>query len=149
MQLTLQDFAQAGNPLLQEARYTRARAWWDFSGAPLSLSRVSMDRDLFYQPGVHSGAYGGVRGVPALATHPSTTLETSPDQFFVCGDNSPSSLDGRLWETVNPWVMEVEPRVGVVHRDLLIGKAFFVYFPAPQWPYGVPMPDVGNMRWIW
>jgi signal peptidase I len=149
LQLTLQDFAQAGNPLLQEARYSRARAWWEFSGAPLSLSRVRMDRDIFYQPGVHSGAYGGLRGLPALATHPNTTLQTSPDQFFVCGDNSPSSLDGRLWETVNPWVMSVESRVGVVHRDLLIGKAFFVYFPAPQWPYGVPMPDVGSMRWIW
>jgi signal peptidase I len=148
-QFSPQDFAQAGNPLVQESRYSRPRAWWEFSGTPLTLTRVRIDRDIFYQPAMQSGQYGGVRGLPALATHPNTTLSTSPDQFFVCGDNSPSSLDGRLWETVNPWVMSVEPRVGVVHRDLLIGKAFFVYFPAPQWPYGVPMPDVGKMRWIW
>ena len=149
MNLAPKDFVQTGNPLIRETIYSRPSAWWEFSGTPLSLSRVRMDRDIFYQPSMQSGRYGGNTIVPALATPPSTTLNLGTDHFFVCGDNSPSSLDGRLWETVNPWVRWIEPRVGIVHRDLLIGKAFFVYFPAPQWQFGLPIPDVGSMRWIW
>lgn len=41
------------------------------------------------------------------------------DQFFVLGDNSPRSLDGRLWR----------PDETYVRRELLIGKALFVYWP--------------------
>lgn len=41
------------------------------------------------------------------------------DQFFVLGDNSPRSLDGRLWR----------PDETFVRRELLIGKALFVYWP--------------------
>jgi signal peptidase I len=40
-------------------------------------------------------------------------------QFFVLGDNSPRSLDGRLWR----------PDETYVRRELLIGKALFVYWP--------------------
>ncbi|MFO0857381.1 MAG: S26 family signal peptidase [Phycisphaerales bacterium] len=149
MNETIADLMKPGNVLMQEAKYSKAQAWWEFSGSPVKLYRVRMDRDIFYQPGLIGTVGRNGANVPALATHPDSTLTTSPDQFFVCGDNSPSSLDGRLWSSVNPWVKGIEPRVGVVHRDLLIGKAFFVYFPAPQWPFGIPMPDVGQMRWIW
>ncbi|MGD0898241.1 MAG: signal peptidase I [Thermoguttaceae bacterium] len=43
------------------------------------------------------------------------------DRFFVLGDNSASSKDGRLWGTKDTeyWVS----------RDLLIGKAMFIYWP--------------------
>lgn len=149
MNMTIADLMKHGNPLMTESKYSKAQAWWEFSGTPVTLYRVRMDRDIFYQPGMIGSINSNGSSLPALATHPITTLTTSPDQFFVCGDNSPSSLDGRLWSSVNPWVKSVEPTVGVVHRDLLIGKAFFVYFPAPQWPFGIPMPDVGKMRWIW
>jgi len=40
------------------------------------------------------------------------------DQFFMLGDNSANSLDGRLWEGGH-WV----------DRKLLIGKAIFLYWP--------------------
>jgi signal peptidase I len=43
-----------------------------------------------------------------------------PDQFFVLGDNSPCSSDARLWRTQH-----------FVERDLLVGKALFVYWPHP------------------
>jgi signal peptidase I len=80
------------------------------------------------------------------------------DQFMMMGDNSPKSRDSRLWTDgaaayVNdlPELRElpysdqraaVERRPGgdvllapkhVVHRQLLIGKAFYVY-----WPHGEP-----------
>ena len=35
------------------------------------------------------------------------------------GDNSPRSKDGRLWGEDNHWVS----------RELLIGKALFIYWP--------------------
>jgi hypothetical protein len=73
----------------------------------------------------------------------------SPDQYFVCGDNSASSLDARLWGEPDPWVAQMDPDIGVVNRNLLIGKAFFVYFPAPTWARGIPIPDFGRMRFIW
>jgi hypothetical protein len=44
------------------------------------------------------------------------------DQFFMCGDNSPLSSDSRLWTSSEHYVK----------RELLIGKALFVY-----WPHGL------------
>lgn len=46
-------------------------------------------------------------------------FEMGDDQFFVLGDNSPRSLDGRLWS----------PDETFVKRELLIGKALLVYWP--------------------
>ncbi len=53
------------------------------------------------------------------------------DEFFPMGDNSPFSLDARLWSTqTNSLFLEdgisVEPNV---KREMLIGKAFLVYWP--------------------
>ena len=41
------------------------------------------------------------------------------DQFLPMGDNSPESLDGRVWG----------PHPNYVHRDMLIGRALFIYWP--------------------
>ena len=43
------------------------------------------------------------------------------NQYFVLGDNSPFSKDGRLWEK--------EHYGHYVERQLLIGKALFIYWP--------------------
>ena len=49
------------------------------------------------------------------------------DQFFALGDNSPQSKDSRLWVTPHTEYY--------VERDLLIGKALFIYWPLThiQW----------------
>lgn len=66
------------------------------------------------------------------------------EQFFVLGDNSPRSLDGRLWDH----------RESFVKRELLIGKALFVYWPhaldkIPGTNIPFPFfPNVGRMRMI-
>jgi signal peptidase I len=62
-------------------------------------------------------------------------FEMEADQFFMLGDNSPRSLDGRLWSSEEHFVK----------RELLIGKALFVY-----WPHGwdtipftkIPLPSI-------
>lgn len=52
------------------------------------------------------------------------------DEFFALGDNSPASADSRLWHGHN-----------FVERELLIGKALYIYWPH-AWPtkYNVKIP---------
>jgi signal peptidase I len=114
-------------------------------GSPVTLHRVGVWRDLHYQPTPRAASTD-----PGTATSPRSVLTTGPDHFFCCGDNSPSSHDGRSWNLVDPWVASsIDDTVGVVHRDLMIGKAFFVYFPAMDRSRRLPVPDVGRMRLIW
>lgn len=131
---------------LRDLRFT-------FEGAPVTLYRVGVDRDLYYQPATKTG-----QSQPALATSPTTTLTLGPDQFFPCGDNSPASLDGRLMTHVDDWVYKEFPppagdqysSVGVIPRELLLGRAFFVYWPSLLKERGpLPMTDFGRMRFIW
>jgi signal peptidase I len=138
-----------GNPLANERLYPQPRLRWEFAGSPVTLHRVRLDRDLFYRPGVYNPDFA--RGdQPSLGTHPSQPNLLGPDQFFVCGDNSPNSLDGRLWDRPDPWVYQtIDPTIGIVPRELLIGKAFFVYFPSLHKAKKIPIPDVGRMRFIW
>jgi signal peptidase I len=135
------------NPLGNPANYRQARVWWEFSGGALTLHRVGLQRDIFYEPSSPNRD-----PEPPRATHPATTMALGPDHFFVCGDNSPSSLDARLWGPPDPWVKAtIDPTAGVVPRDLMIGRAFFVYFPSliRGAQSGLPVPDFGRMRWIW
>ncbi len=55
---------------------------------------------------------------------PPDPAHPEKDQFFVLGDNSAQSSDGRLW-IGEYWV----------DRELLIGKALFIY-----WPHGWEIP---------
>jgi signal peptidase I len=122
----------------------------DFQPGSFTLHRVALDRDLFYQPHQRQPAID-----PPAGSHPAFTKNLNPDQFFCCGDNSPESYDCRLWDRVDPWVAaQIDPTPGVVPRDLLIGKAFVVYFPSvqqrrlPVLNVALPVPDFGRMRFI-
>jgi signal peptidase I len=135
---------------------------WSFGGAPVRIANMQVERDLYYRPGTIRASASltnqptpefvdRVRpGQPAAATHPDSLVTLGPDQFFMLGDNSARSLDGRLWGAPAPIVVEqVDPTPFVVNRDLLIGKAFVVYFPAPLPDAGlIPIPDFGRLRFI-
>ena len=59
------------------------------------------------------------------------------DQFFMMGDNSPRSKDARCWDAER-----------YVERDLLIGKAFFIYWPH-SWDRPVPFwPNFRRMGFV-
>lgn len=134
-----------GAPLMESASYIKPRVRWSFTGAPVTLHRVGLDRDLHWRTTVNERNTDYAR-----ATAPDTTFQLDQNQFFMCGDNSPSSRDSRLWTGVDPWVAAtIEDRPGVVPRELMMGRAFFVYFPSPHRNLGrIPVPNFGRMRFI-
>ncbi len=139
------------------------RLRWTFSGSPLTLHRVRVDRDLFYRRDIlrgkavenptNPGFENIVRpGMAGYGTHPDNIARIGHDQFMMAGDNSQMSLDSRLWGNPDPLVSsQIDPAPFVVNRKLLLGKAWVVYFPAPN-----PMfeggrqviPDFGRLRFI-
>jgi signal peptidase I len=69
-------------------------------------------------------------------------FELGPDQYFPLGDNSPQSQDARTWPVGNVRM----PTPNYVRRDLLIGKAMFVYWPH-TWNRPAPyLPNPAQMR---
>ena len=60
-----------------------------------------------------------------LADLKTARFEMKKDQFFMLGDNSPESKDGRLWESDQAGV----PHEHYVRRGLIKGKAVFIYWP--------------------
>ena len=143
------DGTPRGQPLSAVYNYKQPRVSWRFSGGSFTMHRVGLDRDLYYQ----SLAYNGLDGKPYLGTHPMNIAKMGPDDFMMLGDNSPLSLDSRAWTVMDPYVKELDTPVGFVNRDLILGKAFFVYFPAPlrRDVFGMaklPIPDFGRMRFI-
>jgi len=136
------------------------------SGSPVTLQRIKLGRDIYYSTmsNPHSIPARGAlrrdgfalrdRGRPAtLAAHEPMRL--SPDEFFCIGDNTPWSHDSRYWRELNPWVrlryFDNRPRLGRVPRDLMMGRAFFVYYPGPYAMYNTAprvFPNFGDMRFI-
>jgi len=153
--LLAEDRARAFGLFRDPSVYERPSFRWRFQteGAGLTLHRVRLDRDIHYQPGAYRPVGGHpLAGEPMVATHPTqNTLVLTDEQYFTLGDNSPASSDGRAWDEPDPWIATlIDPTPGVVHRRLMIGKAFFVYFPAPYSVAGrTLLPDFGRLRFIW
>ncbi len=141
--------------LIAPSFYSPPRLAWEFDAGSFAIHRLAVKRDLFYRPTEFQrtswmGDPSTTPGRPGLGTHPASPLILGPDQFFFCGDNSARSLDGRSWGAAHPAMHEKYPTPpGVVHRNMLIGRAFVVYLPGPERHFGLPIFDFGRMRWIW
>ncbi len=79
-----------------------------------------------------------------LADRRHVDFELAEDQFFVMGDNSPESLDARLWAGGNGHDRG-KPGGAYLERHLLVGKAVCVYWPH-SW-YTLPL--TGGRVPIW
>ena len=111
-----------------------------------ALSHVSLWRDIYYTNRDYES--GRIRwGTP------ERPMELQGDQYWVLGDNSLMSGDGRYWdvpiELPEERLSHVQP--GVVPARFMLGKAFFVYWPAgyrpkPELPGLVP--NFAEMRFI-
>jgi signal peptidase I len=113
------------------------------------------------RPGVDRPALLGARGVRVVVRHfrlyrdvhytqvgrnavQGKAVHLGSGQYFVLGDNSPSSDDSRFW-----------PDGGSVPADCLVGKPFLVHLPTriATWElfgrrWQARIPDWGRMRWL-
>lgn len=103
---------------------------WDYEpagigarGAKARVSHLLLQRDVYYR-NEGLAELGSDRGNFQLADRE----DDREDEFLALGDNSPRSKDSRLWEA-GP----------AVPRKLLIGKAFFIY-----WPHAIPFLNGGR-----
>jgi signal peptidase I len=135
----------------------RPRVTIQVAGGMAELRDLELDRDIYYTETSRGPA-------PALLATGTRPVTIGRDQFFCLGDNSPQSRDSRAWTSVNDWVRyhtrsddpgaphgEHRVPIGLVPRTLLIGRAFFVYFPAPYGlsPTSYPLiPNFGDLRFI-
>jgi signal peptidase I len=81
----------------------------DFRSPPPDLSDPSIWPRAFSDDNMKSVEFSLAAKLPGCS---------EKDQFFVLGDNSPQSKDGRLWGA-EYWV----------NREMLIGKALYIYWP--------------------
>jgi len=118
-----------------------------FGSGKLTLSHIAIFRDIHYtsKPFVNSSKSG-------MATE-GNPLTLAEDQFFVLGDNSPNSADGRWWHSSGIGNNGLSYRQGIVPREYLVGKAFVVYWPGGFKPFDkfpiAFIPNVGDIRLIY
>jgi len=138
------------------------------------LRHLTLDRDVYYQstlqpqewvpdpatqtkvwnPYYHWAGWG-TAGMPImLRSERVVDGQSYCGEYFMLGDNSSASKDSRLWWEIGPHLqyLGTEYQLGTVLSNQLIGKAFFVYWPAgyrPSWSAGIGLiPNFGRMRWI-
>ncbi|HWB53687.1 MAG TPA: S26 family signal peptidase [Tepidisphaeraceae bacterium] len=114
------------------------------------LSHISLWRDVYY---INRGPFI-LRGTPEDFPNHVVRLNHAPgkDEYFCLGDNSLVSEDGRYWKSpVDLPAENLEVPAGVVPERFLLGKAFFVYWPAGFRPFASApdvIPNFGEMRFI-
>ncbi|RKY23992.1 MAG: signal peptidase I [Planctomycetota bacterium] len=118
-----------------------------FGSGKLTLSHVAIFRDIHYLSNEFSN------GVVSCRAGEGNPLTLGEDEFFVLGDNSPNSADGRLWSEAGKGNNGITYRKGIVPRDYLVGKALFVYWPSGFKPFSgfrfSIIPNIGRMRFIY
>jgi hypothetical protein len=108
-----------------------------------SLDHITLSRNIYYLN----------RGDRLLWGIPDKIVHLNAGEYFVLGDNSAISLDARYWDTPVELPSEGIPHVesGRVPAEFMLGKAFFVYWPAGYAPARTTfnvIPDFGEMRFI-
>jgi signal peptidase I len=103
-------------------------------GGKVRLRHVGLYRDIYYMSN------------DSLRARPGKPFKLNPDEFFVCGDNSPNSFDSRQWASDGIGNNAKRYAQGIVPRDFLMGKAFFVYWSDAFRPREYMMPVIPNLQ---
>ncbi|AQQ69997.1 Signal peptidase I [Limihaloglobus sulfuriphilus] len=117
----------------------------------LRVENLRIMRDIYY--------YGTGFDDETLRAGEGRPYTLGEDEFFACGDNSPASSDSRYWDAPGIGNNAKTYPAGVVPRDYLIGKAFFVYWPG-SFKYNLNpkfsklgkfaiLPNVSEMKFIY
>ena len=152
LETTPQQYAPDARQLLEQFR---SRQSPPLPGVEISaqqqtsqISHLSLWRDVYY---LNGGTRGGRMWASPL-DFPSNVIHLGPDEYFVLGDNSLASLDARMW-TKDIDLPDLHVESGRVPDRFMLGKAFFVYWPAGYKPLAseaMPAltPNFGDMRFI-
>ena len=128
-------------------------------GGSFELAHLAIQRDEYYYYDVAFRALSLPWAPRSGWASQESPLLLRGHEYFMLGDNTAASKDSRLWDEGAPHLRARGDafQLGTVPQDQLIGKAFFVYWPAGHrigwlpkigtwnWPI---IPDVGRMRWI-
>jgi signal peptidase I len=110
------------------------------------VSHLSLWRDDYY----YNHGNGVLRATPR--DFPNNAVVLKPEEYFVMGDNSILSYDARCWDRgVKLPAEDIDVEAGRVPARFMLGKAFYVYWPAGYLVYpGLPafVPNFGAMRFI-
>ena len=118
-----------------------------------SLSHVGLWRDVYYinRPNPATSGANLYWGTPI--DMPGSIMRLGPDEYFVLGDNSLISGDARYWH--QPIDLPADGNLNVlpgrVPKRFMLGRAFFVYWPAGYRPAAMGpglAPNFGDMRYI-
>jgi signal peptidase I len=139
----LEDYVNHGRPPAPRVQIAAANQ-------SCQLSHVSLWRDVYYYNTTRPG--GSPLNAATPEDFPRHTQQLGPDEYFVMGDNSMVSLDARYWnEPIDLPGENLFARSGRVPGRFMLGKAFFVYWPAGFKPASnLPafVPNFGDMRII-
>lgn len=123
------------------------------SNQQAQIQHLSLWHDIFYIN--QSNSHSLLWAVPSQFPNHVVHLNDTPgrEEYFVLGDNSPISWDARYWSDPVSLPAEDLPLVeaGRVPQRFLLGRAFFVYWPAGYaFLQGSPalVPNFGEMRFI-
>jgi signal peptidase I len=112
-----------------------------------ALSHVGLWRDVYY---LNRGGYR-LDNQPFVGS-PRNVANLGDDEYYVLGDNSLISGDARYWTSpIELPADRLHVPAGRVPGRFLLGRAFFVYWPAGFRPIsGFPAlaPNFGDMRFI-
>lgn len=115
-----------------------------------TISHLSLWRDNYYTNTYINRAYQWA----SPEDFPEHVIHLGEDEYFVLGDNSLNSADARGWtDEIDLPHEDLKAESGRVPGRFLLGKAFFVYWPAGFRPFGSPylpgiVPNFGEMRFI-
>jgi signal peptidase I len=121
-----------------------------------SLTHLSLWRDIYYTPHYkQNGRFSELtNGRPESPISLSAGGHGREREYFVLGDNSIMSADAREWSNSVDLreTEDLEVEAGRVPDRFMVGKAFFVYWPAGYRPFSVNapglVPNFGMMRFI-
>lgn len=164
----------SGLVLKRDIYYTQHPNYADYSGLdiPWSRSRPSeVPADVVFSESFDFLADPARFAMLGELSHKDFPI--APGRYMMMGDNSPRSSDSRAWSRIDstgaydrkhnqdlqPWAQPRDRSSYEVPESLIIGKAFFIY-----WPHGVPWgpnfpvfsrdfrfpfrPYFERMRWI-